>query len=249
MKKTQLIAGVSLIIFGLVLFIIGQYLINSATVSSSVSISGITVSTSVNNSNNSQVQLGNAIGTLGIIIGIIGIPFLIYGGIASNNKKHKEHSDRIKIKESVAFSEKHHNNRKSLTPLNKFRLALFIFLLVITIVIIASLVMLNFGSGTSSFFSPKPLNFNLQINNPGSAFSSKCVYYLFSNTGAVNFNWATNNGGSVTFSAINQSGTIYSSDASNGEGSFYTVAGQNVGFCAYDWLSETVNIHGTETFS
>ncbi len=129
----------------------------------------------------------------------------------------------------------------------KGRLAAFIFLLVIAVIFVVMFMLSNSGAG--SVFNPQPIKFNLQINNPGSALSSKCTDYSFGNAGTVNFNWATNNGGSVTFSVKNQSSSVYSSDASNGAGSFYAEGGEIFQFCAYDWFSETVNVYGTETFS
>ena len=243
MKRNYLAAGVSLIIFGLILIIFGQYIINSAAASSSVSILGITISASASSSNNPQVQLGNAIYIIGIIIVLLGIPFLIYGGIASDNQKHEKSKLSNKNKNSVGSSEKHFHgsnlmsstHRKFINFSTKGRLAAFVFLLVIVIVIVVAVILSNSGAG--SIFNPQPIQFNLQINNPGSVLSSNCTDYEFGNSGTVNFNWATNNGGSVTFSVINQSGSVYSSDASNGAGSFYAEGGEIFEFCAYDWLS------------
>jgi len=72
----------------------------------------------------------------------------------------------------------------------------------------------------------------------------------FGHSGTFDFSWSTASGRSVTFSILAPGGqTVFSADSHAATGSISVPSSGKYTFEIYDWLPETVTLHGTLHYS
>lgn len=242
MRTGFLVAGVALLVIGIITFIGGSQIASYSTISKGITFLGITIGGSITNT--IQMQEGEMISYIGVFLALVGLILAVYGSAAQS-----EISKITKIPTKPPIYKKSKSSKTSPGVKTSIYIAILIIVAIFVAVFIYSVIAGPNGTIFSMPFIQNTMNFNLQIQNSGSL-SPVCTHYTFPKTGSVDLNWATTNGGTVTFSVIDYTGTeLYSSDAASGTSIFSVYAGQTYSLCAYDWLPETVNIQGTETFS